>query len=77
MLGIRVSNRIRGKYVYTIEDLKTGKKFANPALISNYPIDVHTKDKNSSTLEKTGESQLPGQLFFYGRSSSKVYRETD
>lgn len=59
MLGIRVSNRIRGKYVYTIEDLKTGKKFANPALISNYPIDVHTKDKNSSTLEKTGEYQLP------------------
>lgn len=59
MLGIRVSNRIRGKYIYTINDLKSGKKFETPALISNYPIDVHNKSKNSSTLEKTGEYQLP------------------
>lgn len=59
MLGIRVSNRIRGKYIYSIDDLKSGKKFENPALISNYPVDVHTKDKNSSTLEKAGEYQLP------------------
>lgn len=58
-LGIRVSDRIKGKYIYTEEDLITGKKFDNPVLISNYPIDVHSKDKDSSTLQKIGEYQLP------------------
>lgn len=82
MLGVRVSNRIKGKYVYTIDDLKSGKKFENPALISNYPIDVHTKDRNTSTLEKTGEYQLPieslqsfnyDNLFVAGRGISADY----
>ena len=58
-LGIRVSRRIKGKYIYTIEDLKSGKKFENPVLISNYPVDVHSSKKNSSTLENVGEYQLP------------------
>lgn len=81
-IGIRVSNRIRGKYVYTIEDLKSSKKFDNPALISNYPIDVHSKSKNASTCEKTGEYQLPVEslmscnydnLFVAGRCMSADY----
>lgn len=58
-LGIRSYRRIKGKYVYTIDDLKSGKKFDNAVLISNYPVDVHSKDKNASTLEMTGEYQLP------------------
>lgn len=58
-LGIRASRRIKGKYVYTIDDLRTGKKFDNPALISDYPVDIHSRDKNSSTLERNGEYQLP------------------
>ena len=81
-LGVRVSNCIKGKYIYTIEDLKSGKKFDNPALISNYPVDVHSKDKNASTLEKTGEYQLPVEslmsadydnLFIVGRCLSADY----
>ena len=59
MVGIRAYRRIKGKYVYTIDDLRSGKKFDNPVLISNYPVDVHSKDKNTSTLEMTGEYQLP------------------
>lgn len=59
MVGIRAYRRIKGKYVYTIDDLRNGKKFENPVLISNYPVDVHSKDKNSSTLEITSEYQLP------------------
>ena len=59
MLGVRVSNRLRGKYIYTINDLKTGKKFKNPAVISNYPVDIHKKGKNSSVLQQTGEYRLP------------------
>lgn len=59
-LGIRVSRRIKGKYVYTIEDLKSGKKFNNPAVISNYPVDVHSGKKDNSVLEHTmQEYQLP------------------
>ena len=78
-LGVRVSNRIKGKYVYTIDDLRSGKKFNNPALISNYPVDVHSRDKNASTLEQTGEYQLPieslmsynyDNLFVVGRGLS-------
>lgn len=59
MLGIRVSNRLKGKYIYTIEDLKSGKKFANPVLRSNYPVDIHSAKKNSSTLEKVKDYELP------------------
>ncbi|MBP3820617.1 FAD-dependent oxidoreductase [bacterium] len=58
-LGIRASCRIKGKYIYTIEDLRSGKKFKNPAVISNYPVDIHSSKKNNSTLEITGEYQLP------------------
>lgn len=59
-LGIRTSRRIVGKYVYTINDLKSGKKFDNYALISNYPVDVHSNKKDSSVLEHfMQEYQLP------------------
>ena len=34
-LGVRVSNRVKGKYVYTQDDLRNGKKFENPVVISN------------------------------------------
>lgn len=50
-LGIRVSNRIKGRYIYTIDDLKSGKQFKNPCLVSNYPVDVHSSKKNESVLE--------------------------
>lgn len=81
-IGVRVSNRILGKYVYTIDDLRSGRKFDNPALISNYPVDVHSKDKNASTLETCGEYQLPVEslmsadydnLFAVGRCISADY----
>lgn len=59
-LGIRVSRRIKGKYIYSVDDLRNGKKFENPVLISNYPIDVHSNKKENSTLEhQKQEYQLP------------------
>ena len=59
-LGIRVSRRIKGKYVYTIDDIKSGKKFDTPVVISNYPVDIHSNTKDSSLLEKYNqEYQLP------------------
>lgn len=59
MLGVRVSRRIKGKYIYTIDDIKNSKKFENPVLISDYPVDVHSVKKDSSTLDKFAEYQLP------------------
>ena len=59
MLGIRVSRRIKGKYVYTIDDIKSGKRFDNPVVISDYPVDVHSKDRDKSTLQLVQDYQLP------------------
>lgn len=79
-LGVRVSSRALGEYLYTIEDLKTGKTFNNPVLVSNYPIDVHSDKKEGAILEKLyQEYQLPVEalhsidydnLYFAGRSIS-------
>ncbi len=82
-LGIRISRRIKGKYIYTEEDLKSGKTFANPVLDANYPIDVHSSQKDSSTLEKVGYYQLPIEslmsadvenLFVVGRCLSADFK---
>ncbi len=82
MLGVRVSRRIRGKYIYTIEDLKAGKKFEHPVVISDYPVDVHSNKKNGSTLKTYNEYQLPLEclmsadiknLFVAGRCLSADY----
>lgn len=59
MLGIRVSRRIKGKYIYTIDDIKSGKTFKNPVVISNYPVDVHSDKKDKSTLEIVKDYTLP------------------
>lgn len=59
MLGIRVSRRIKGKYVYTLNDIKSRKNFKNPVVISNYPVDVHSEKRDSSTLDIVKDYQLP------------------
>lgn len=80
-LGVRVSTRIKGKYVYTAEDLRSGKTFENPVVISNYPIDIHSDKKDNSVLEKVFQQyQLPVEslmardnLFVIGRSISAEF----
>ncbi len=59
MLGVRTSRRIKGKYVYTMEDIVSGKTFEHPIVIANYPIDVHSKKKNASTLKMVQDYQIP------------------
>lgn len=82
MLGVRVSRRIMGKYIYTLEDLKSGKQFENPVVISDYPVDVHSSKKGASTLQTYSEYQLPleclmsadiDNLFVAGRCLSADY----
>ena len=80
-LGVRVSNRVKGKYIYTQDDLISGKRFNNPVVISNYPVDIHSSDKNSSKLEKVNqEYMLPiesliadDNLFIAGRCISAEF----
>ena len=80
-LGVRVSRRVKGKYIYKQEDLKSGKKFQNPVVVSNYPIDIHSNEKDCSTLERIyQEYQLPVEslivkdnLFVVGRCISAEF----
>lgn len=81
-IGVRSSYRVKGKYIYTIEDLRSGKKFPSPAVVSNYPVDVHSGKKDSSILEENGEYQLPieslmsydyDNLYMAGRNLSTDY----
>ena len=58
-LGIRTSRRIKGKYTYTMDDILSGKVFEHPVAVANYPIDVHSKSKNKSTLKKVQDYQIP------------------
>ncbi len=57
--GIREQNRVKTKYVYTIEDLQAQKTFKTPVLRANYGIDIHSAKKDCSILEKTPNYELP------------------
>ena len=59
MIGVRVSRRIKGKYIYTIDDLRSGRKFEHPVVVSDYPVDVHSNKRAESRLEKVQDYQLP------------------
>ncbi len=82
-LGVRVSRRIEGRYLYTEKDLKEGKRFDNPVLEANYPIDVHSSEQDGSELKKVGYYQLPieslmardiNNLFVAGRCLSADFK---
>lgn len=83
-LGVRVSRRIKGKYIYTYEDLISGKKFDRPVLKSNYPVDVHSNKQGKSVLEHVMQDyELPieslmsnkfDNLFAIGRCISADFK---
>lgn len=53
MMGIRESRRIKGRHIYTQDDMLSGKTYENPVLHADYPIDIHSYKKDSSTLQPT------------------------
>lgn len=57
MLGVRDSRRVECKYKLTEQDILEAKKFKHPVARSNYPIDIHSKEKNQGGLSflKEGE----------------------
>lgn len=57
--GIREQNRVKTKYIYTKNDILNQKEIKNPVLEANYPIDIHSGEKNKSVLLKTVDYKLP------------------
>ena len=53
MIGIRESRRVKGQKIYTKEDILSGNTYNNPVLHADYPIDIHSYKKDSSTLQHT------------------------
>ena len=85
-LGVRDSRRIHGKYTLTEQDIAAAKKFESPVAKSNYPVDVHSKEKNNSELvfltgdnyyEVPLESLIPDNIenmLVVGRCISATFR---
>ena len=57
--GKREVCRVKCQYDYTVDDIINEKKFQNPALRSNYPIDIHSNKKDESVLHKVCSYELP------------------
>lgn len=58
-IGQRETSRVKCKYDYTIKDIISKKSFNNPALHSNYPIDIHSNQKDKSVLMHVQDYTLP------------------
>ena len=58
-IGVRVSNRPLALYNYSVDDITNKKTFKNIALHSNYPIDIHSNNKNESVLDKNKGFDFP------------------
>ncbi len=56
ILGIRESYRVKGQYTFTKSDIISGKKPKNIALSCDYPIDIHSNNKQKDILEFTNHS---------------------
>ena len=50
-LGVRESYRIKGKYTYTINDIIEDKSYENVAFTCDYPIDIHSNNKEEDKLQ--------------------------
>lgn len=84
MLGIRESRRIKGKKVFSVNDIISGKKPDNIALASDYPIDIHSDSKDKGELTYTKHvwylplealiSEKYDNLFAVGRCLSAEFR---
>ncbi|MGV3523184.1 MAG: FAD-dependent oxidoreductase [Candidatus Sericytochromatia bacterium] len=46
MIGVRESRRMVGEYVLSSDDFFNARKFPDAIARNNYPIDIHSRDKN-------------------------------
>lgn len=85
-LGVRSTRRILGEYVLKEEDILTCKKFDTSVAKTNYPIDVHSKDKEKNVLHtftdtdyyeiplETTYSNKVKNLYIVGKAVSSTYK---
>lgn len=59
MVGVREFRRVKCEYDFTIDDIYEPKDFANAVLYSDYPIDIHSNEKDGSTLKKIQTYSFP------------------
>ena len=57
MLGVRESRRFKGKITFFAKDIfdKTYENSSETACITDYPIDIHSNQKDDSTLQQINE----------------------
>ena len=55
-LGVREYCRIKGKYTFTKDDVLTPKNFDNIAFACDYPIDIHSSNKENDELSHTNKT---------------------
>ena len=62
-LGIRESRRVRGAYVLSAEDLRSGRRFPDTVAVGAYPIDIHPAQGAAGlsfeTLGEDHEYEIP------------------
>ncbi len=58
-LGIREDRQVKGKYIYTKEDMLTSKKFNNIACSGDYPIDIHANSSDNQVESTRKDYYLP------------------
>ena len=58
MLGVRETRRIKGKIEFFAQDIfnKAYENYKNIACTTDYPIDIHSNEKDNSTLQQIKES---------------------
>ena len=56
ILGVREYVRIKGKYTFTKEDVINPKNFENIAFACDYPIDIHSNNKENDNLTHTNKT---------------------
>jgi len=59
MTGVRVSKRPKTKYIYKLSDITGSKTFNDPILSADYPVDIHSNEKDGSTLKTVKKYYLP------------------
>lgn len=59
LTGTREDGRVDCEYLFTSDDIINPKTFSDKVLHSNYPIDIHSNDKNTSVLSGNFEYEFP------------------
>ncbi len=72
-LGIRESYRIKGQYTFSVDDIINPKSFENIAFSCDYPIDIHSNNKENDKLEYVKQNYNVPIECLISINNSKLY----